>query len=155
VGVWLVWWLGGQLQALFGSTAQMALYKNHLFAIGWVALSTAIFVSSYNLLRRRVGPLVMALSGLSLWLVMLVLCAFIIPGGSYLFTWPLLSGLLGLGWILWTRDTELGSWRQFIVLCLCAAPALLLFVPLISLIHQALALDSFIAVALLSTLLGL
>jgi hypothetical protein len=155
IAVSLVWWLGGQLQAVAGSTAQMFLYKTHLFGIAWVALSTAVFVSSYNLLRRRVGPLAMALSGLSLWLVMLALSAIVVPGGSYLFTWPLLFGLLGLGWVLWTRDAEIGAWRQFIVLCLCAAPALLLFIPLISLIHEALALDSFIAVALLSGLLGI
>ena len=153
--VWLVWRLGGQLQAASGSTAQMALYKNHLFGVVWVALSTTVFVSFYNLLRRKVGPMALALSGLLLWLVVLALSAFVVPGGSYLFTWPLLFGLLGLGWVLWTRDTGLGGWRQFIVLCLCAAPALLLFIPLISLIHQALALDSFIAVALLSALLGI
>jgi putative ATP-binding cassette transporter len=153
--VWLVWLLGGQLRAAFGSTPQIALYKNHLFGVVWVALSTTVFVSAYNILRRRVGPLGLVLSGLSLWLVMLGLSALLVPGGSYLFTWPLLCGLLGLGWVLWTRDTELSGWRQFIVLCLCAAPAILLFIPLISLIHQALALDSFIAVALLSALLGL
>jgi hypothetical protein len=155
VVVWLAWRLGGQLQTALGSTAQMALYKNQLFGIGWVALSASVFVISYNLLRRRVGPPGLALSGLLLWLVMLVLCALVVPGASYLFTWPLLCGLLGLGWVIWTRDTGLVGWRQFIVLCLCAAPALLLFIPLISLIHQALALQSFIAVALLSALLGL
>ncbi len=155
--VWIVWWLLGPLRATLGGTQQQALYKSGYLGVGWLALVAAVFVSVYNMLRWKLGPLSLAVGGLTVWLLLLALSVFFMPGGSYLLTWPLLGGLLGMSALLLlpAGGWQLDSWKHWLAACVCSLPALLLFVPLISLIDDALGADSFLGLALLSATLWL
>ena len=59
-----------------------------------MALTAAVVLAWYALLRRRLGPAALAIGGLG-WLAVLgvVLAAFV-PGGSYLAALPALAGAL-------------------------------------------------------------
>ncbi|HZI20307.1 MAG TPA: cyclic peptide export ABC transporter [Pyrinomonadaceae bacterium] len=155
--VWLVWWILGQAQASLGTTPRQALYKSDYFGVGWVALATTIFVSLYNMMRWKLGPLSLAAGGLAVWLLLLTLSVVFVPGGSYLLVWPLLGATAGMLVLLLlpARGARLDSWRHWLTACLCSLPALLLFVPLISLVHVALGANSFIGLAVLTALLWL
>ena len=155
--VWLVWWMLGLVRTSLGATPQQAIYKSGYFGVGWVALATAIFVALYNMLRWKIGPLSLAIGGLTVWLLLLALSVIFVPGGSFLLTWPLLAALAGMLVLLLlpARGERRDSWGHWLAACVGALPALLLFVPLISLIHIALGADSFLGLALLSALLWL
>jgi hypothetical protein len=58
-----------------------------------------------------------------------VTSAFVLPGGSYLFTWPLLFALAGTVILFYTRPQQ--SVRKSLVLAAYALPAIVLFGPLI------------------------
>jgi len=51
------------------------------------------------------------------------------PPGNYVFMWPLLFATIGLAFMLRLKVERLGSWRSMLILSLCAAPGILLFVP--------------------------
>jgi hypothetical protein len=62
-------------------------------------------------------------------------------GASYLFMWPLLFSMLGL-WLMLAVGRDPGSERKFLaVLCLCAMPGIILFVPAIYQMFQGLGLS--------------
>src|SRR5437762_10591344 len=58
-----------------------------------------IYLVHHSFPTRRSSDLAanMLAGGLCWWLLLLVLSSLFLPGGSYLFTWPLLFSLLGLG----------------------------------------------------------
>jgi hypothetical protein len=155
--VWFIWWMLGLAQASLGTTSRQIIYQSGYLGVGWVALATAIFVSLYNMMRWKLGPLSLAAGGLSVWLLLLALSVLLVPGGSYLLAWPLLGALAGMLVLLLLpeRGARLDSWKHWLAACVCSLPAWLLFVPLISLIHVALGADSFLGLAVLSVLLWL
>lgn len=154
--VWLIWWLLSLAQTQLGATPEMTLYKSGFFGIGWISLSVAIFASLYNMLRWKVRPLGLAVSGLGVWLLLSAVTVIVVPGGNYLLAWPLFFALLGMMVLLFLRpDARLDTWRAWLVSCMFALPSLLLFVPFLSLIHIALGNSSFLGLSILSMLLGL
>jgi hypothetical protein len=76
--------------------------------------------------------------GLLWWLILLVPCGLFLPGGSYLFTWPLLFSLCGLAASFAMKNGQQLSLKLAIVLSLCALPGVVLFVPLVVQIFTAL-----------------
>jgi hypothetical protein len=80
----------------------------------------------------------LSLGALSWWLALTLFTAWWHPGSSYLFVWPTLFGVLGLGISLEART---GSTAARIITLLCATPALVLFPPLFRNMFDALSLD--------------
>jgi Peptidase family M28 len=91
--------------------------------------------------RRAAGArslLAFSLGAMSWWLVLTLITALWLPGGSYLFVWPTLCGVLGLGVSLGSRP---GGAASRIVTLGCATPALVLFPPLLHNMFESLSLD--------------
>jgi len=82
--------------------------------------------------------LALSLGALSWWLVLTLFTALWLPGSSYLFVWPTLFGVLGLGVSLRARP---GATSARIMTLLCATPALVLFPPLFRNIFDGLSLE--------------
>jgi hypothetical protein len=59
----------------------------------------------------------------------MIVTSIFLPGGSFLFHWPLLFGLIGLGWMILAPQGK-GSLNT-LILGLCAVPAIVLLVPTI------------------------
>ncbi|WP_239618915.1 M20/M25/M40 family metallo-hydrolase [Cohnella mopanensis] len=73
---------------------------------------------------------------LLLWLLLCTATSLFLPGGSYIFTWPLLFSMIGLNVSYVTRE---GAWNWLSVLF--ATPGILLFTPILYLVLVLMTLD--------------
>jgi Peptidase family M28 len=97
-----------------------------LTACAAVAVAVSLSLERRSAQRRPLAAL--GLGALFWWLAGAVATALWLPGGSYLFVWPVSFSLLGLGASFLSRDGSLLAWA---VPLLGAIPALLLMPPLI------------------------
>jgi Peptidase family M28 len=74
------------------------------------------------------------------WMLAMLVTSVYLPGGSYLFTWPLLFSIVGLGISLTFREQGSHAMRRCVVLALATFPALVLLTPTISLLFVSLTL---------------
>ena len=134
---WLIYRFGGaQEWLLWGNNA----YDANSYLLSFVALSVAVTAVIYLLFSRRVDAINLSLGALLLWVVLMIVTAFYLPGGSYLLTWPLLFGLVGVAVAL--AFPQLGRVKILVVATLCVLPGLFLFAPMIHSLGVALALSS-------------
>lgn len=139
----LIWRLVVVLHSQYRSTPWGDTYNSKWYFISFLALTAAITVAVGAPFSRRIRLLDLWVGALSCWLVLMVVTAIALPGGSYLFTWPLLISLLALLLALVARD-ETGSLsltRQ-VLLLVGAAAGLILFVPVIRVLFAALTINS-------------
>ena len=90
----LAWWVIVTVDALRSSFLETDNWTNHLYLIGFVLLAVAVMAGVYGLFRRWVSVANLAVGTLVWFLVFMIPSQFFIPGGSYLFTWPLLFALV-------------------------------------------------------------
>lgn len=102
--------------------------QSRAFLLGFVAVAIAITSVVYTVMRKRASVENLAAGALLWWLLLLLIISFRIPGGSFLFHWPLLTGMVGLGWLILNDDTKRSS---MFILALGALPAVVLWVPVI------------------------
>ncbi len=103
----------------------------------------AILTATVTLLLKRWSAgarslLALSLGALSWWVALTLITALWLPGSSYLFVWPTLFGVVGLGVSLGART---GAIPVRIMTLLCATPALVLFPPLFRNMFDGLSLD--------------
>ena len=137
----LTWWLiyrfgGAQEWLLPGNNA----YDANSYLLSFVALSVAVTAVIYLLFSRRVDAVNLMLGALLWWVVLMIVTAVYLPGGSYLLTWPLLFGLVGVAVAL--AFPQLSRVKILAVATLCALPGLFLLAPMIHSLGVALALSS-------------
>jgi hypothetical protein len=128
-------------------------YNSRLYLISFVALAIAITSALYVLFHRRTRVQNLAIGALIWWLILAVVSSLLLPGGSYLFIWPLLFSLLGLAIALVSKSPESAFTQRFIAILLCSVPAILLFTPLIYLLFVTLTIRMSIVVMVVSVLL--
>ena len=151
-----LWWIARMLGSLLGRSLQSSLYYSHLYIAGFVAITVAVCASVYLLFRRRTGVENLTAGALLLMLILLLAISVLIPGGSYLLAWPLLSSLVALAFMLFAPEHDSTSLKSFVVLLLCALPVILLLVPVIHQIFVALGIDlGIVGVVLLVIMLGM
>ncbi len=93
------------------------------------ALVTTTITLALERWSGRDRPFVgLCLGALGLWLVLALATALWLPGASYLFVWPTLAGLLGVGVRVQWRPRREWAW---LTTALCSIPSLLLLPPLI------------------------
>jgi len=96
------------------------------YRLGLVLLAAAAIVASYELLLRRLRPWDLAVAALLWWLIGAVAVAVIVPGASYLLTWPLAAASLGLLGAVLLGDRALHSVAGVVVTLAGAAPGVVL-----------------------------
>lgn len=108
-------------------------YNLHPYGVAFVALTIAIFVALYALVRNRVRRENLIAGALICWLVLTVVTTMWFVGGSYLLLWPLVVALLTLGFEFARPEPSPGSqlvtWipaTVVVLLLAAAAPYLLL-----------------------------
>ncbi len=154
--VTLTWWIIHTLQSGYRSIPQGDTYNSNIYLISFVALTIAITSGLYIWFRKKISVQNLTVGALLWWLILMVLTSLYLPGASYLFTWPLLFSLVGLGYIFASRPHKSGSGQRFAVLSLCAIPGIILLTPTIYLIFVALTLNKSYAVMVMVVLvLGL
>jgi hypothetical protein len=138
--VFLLWkWLG-PFQPEFELLYLQRVYHSDLYLIGFITFGIFITFLLHHIFVRKIGFFNITVGALFLWLILTWITAMYVPGGNYLFVWPLLFTLIGLAYILWKNDDSILSSKSIIVLLICAIPGIFLFTQILSLIYQAMTL---------------
>jgi hypothetical protein len=122
-----------------------ATYNWNLFAISFIALALAISSALYIWFRTRVLFNNLLVGAWLWWLVMVIITTFLLPGSSYLFTWPLLLSLIALAVRFRAADEDAPGPLLALIL-LPAISGLLLLTPLIRGLFVALFLPLYVGV---------
>ncbi|MCC3372542.1 M20/M25/M40 family metallo-hydrolase [Cohnella sp. REN36] len=117
------------------------------YLIGLLLLALAISALLVRRFTRRLRTEELWGGVLLLWLLLGAAATFFLPGGSYLFLWPLIFSLLGLNVSLVLRE---GDWTWPAVLS--AMPGYLLFTPIVYLVFVMITLDAAGAVLTIAAL---
>jgi Peptidase family M28 len=125
LGVYLLW---TPIHALHPGGIWALQYKALLFWTGFAGLSVAITAALYAGFRKWIRVANLAVGALLWWLLLTVVTAVSFPPASYLFIWPLLFSLVGLGVLFALGDRAISPWLPFAALTLGAIPAVFLFV---------------------------
>ena len=104
-------------------------YLSVLYTLGLLALLTAALAEYYRVFLKKIAAPAFFLGGALLLFLLVLAASRWLPGGSYLFVWPLLAGLLATGAAAF-RPGRI-SVLNVGILCALSLPALLLFVPLL------------------------
>lgn len=139
-GITLLWWLINQLHPGYRLIPQGDTYNSPLYMAAFTLLALALLTLLYGWYQERVAPQKLIAGGLLLWLLLLLASSILIPGASYLFTWPLLIGLLAWG-ILLGRAWPPRTLGTLALLLVGALPALLLLSPVVHQLFVALSLS--------------
>jgi Peptidase family M28 len=116
----------------YGSFHTGDTYRPEWYATGLLALTAALTVAWYLLMRRRRTPEELVLGTWAWFVVLALTTAAFVPGASYLFTWtPLVGSLLLAAAIRWGGEEP--TWR-YLALSAAAVPAIALLVPLVDLL---------------------
>ena len=106
------------------------------FALGEALLLLGALVAWYRAARRKASPVDVAVGVLGWLAVFTLVCAILLPGGAYLFTWPTLVGVAAV--IAALRFTPAGSPARALAGCAAAVPGVVLVLPIILVLLPAL-----------------
>jgi len=147
---WLLWKVVWMMRPSVEAT------QSRLLLLGFLALAIAATLAVYALIRNRVSLQDLATGALLWWLLLMLVTTFALPGATFIFHWPLLFSLIGLGWILMAPENKTRSLLNLVVLSVCALPAIVLMAPVIYQIFVGLTLNwSVVVIALMVLLFGL
>lgn len=108
---------------------------SHYYFIGLLFIAGAFVFSLYKAASLKIRTENLWLGTLTLWTLLMIATAFQLPGGSYLFMWPLLFSLVGLFAVYHIRPHHT-IWSSVI----SAIPGFVLFAPIIYLVYSLLTL---------------
>jgi hypothetical protein len=128
LGGWLLWraiWLVRE-----GPTP--AAIQSRLLFVGFVAMAIATTLAVHAFTRKREQIESLATGALLWWFILMVGASLFVPGASFVFQWPLLFSLIGLGWVMLAPENQKKHrWLNPVVLSLCAVPGLVLMSPIV------------------------
>lgn len=106
-------------------------YNSGYYRLGFVALTVALTSVALGLFQRRISESDLVCGTFIWWAILLVLSSVYLPGGSYLFAWPLLFAIAGTSLAIATEASGGTKLRRSLSHCVCMIPVLVLFVPLV------------------------
>jgi len=98
-------------------------YRPAIIWIGLASLTVALTATLYGVLGSRVRVFDLAVGALLWWLILAVVTSVVFPPITYLFTWPLVFSLLGLGMVFARKESGRPAWLSFAVLLITGIPA--------------------------------
>ncbi|MEO6085822.1 MAG: M20/M25/M40 family metallo-hydrolase [Umezawaea sp.] len=126
-----LWWLLTLVRPGLAALPLSEPYDRGWFIAGFTVVAVAVLLLVSKLVRGKSHAEVLA-GGLLLMAVLLAVVAVLVPGGTYLFQWPLLAGLPALWWAV-DRETA-----GLPLAALAPAVTAVLFVPIVSTLTVAL-----------------
>jgi len=144
------------LHPQYSAMLQGDTYNSNWYGLAAVALSIAIFLALQALVARWIDPSELGLGAALCWLIALILACIMMPGVSFLLSWPLIFVLLTSAVVLSRRGSEWSVAARIGVLLGGLAPAVLLGAPLLKTLFVALTPTLlWVMVAVLALFLGL
>ena len=131
VVVTVVWSLIQKLQDVPGVRSQGEAYNNNLYLLGFVACTIAITSALYIIFSRRIDSQNLIVGALIWWVLLLVPVTFLIPGASYLITWPLLFSLPALTYVLGIKNQRANSVKHLLLFSVASILGIILVAPVI------------------------
>jgi hypothetical protein len=111
-------------------------YAINLYAVGGLLLTVALSSVTLIWFSKKTRAENLMAGTLFWWTFLMILICLRAPGGSYLFTWPLLLALLAVGTVFISRQ-KMASAKSIIILTIPALSAVILVAPLIRLMIAA------------------
>lgn len=108
-------------------------YNAEVYLVGMAALAVALTTGFYSSIGRWCRDVNLAAGALAWFGVLMGLTGALLPGFSYLFTWPLLAGLMVMGWTFLVPDAAGKPWRRAAALALGSVPVIVLVAPVVQL----------------------
>src|SRR5215213_5084018 len=150
----LVWTLVRTLHPGFSLIPWGDTYNSGFYKIAFVLLTIAIVSAIYAWGQRRTSVANLGVGAMLGWLLLAVASAVVLPGGSYLLTWPLLFALAGTAILFYSKQQR--PLRKTLVLAAYALPAIVLVGPLIYWLFVALTVSAAATIVIpVALLLGL
>jgi len=132
-GIWTaVYGLHDQYHAMFFGR----IYNAHLYLFGFMAMAIAVGSTLVILFRKKAKVTDLTLGALILWWILALVTSLMMPGFSYLFTWPMLFAIVSLAWVYWRDQAESASWQRILALTLGVVPAVIIYAPSIDIMFQ-------------------
>lgn len=139
-GVALTWFVMQRLLNAFGASAHA--YQSELYLIGFALVAIAISYIACAALLPKIRVENLMASSLGLWIFLLILTSVLLPGVSYVLTWPVLFCLPAFGYLLLTGEQKSSRLLLIFFFVLAVTPALLMLVPVVYLMSIGLNLNS-------------
>ncbi|MGV9426182.1 M20/M25/M40 family metallo-hydrolase [Streptomyces sp. NPDC003656] len=133
------WWVLAQFRPDFVLTAG-GVYHLGRYAVGETLLLLVLLAAWYRWARRETSPLDVTVAVLCWFALLSVVCAVLLPGAAYLFTWPALIGLAAVAVIL--RYTGGSSPWRTVAGAAAAVPAVALVLPVVLMLLPTLGLSA-------------
>lgn len=105
--------------------------RDRYYLLAYITLGLALFIEVQRRVHKSIGLPATVLGPMLLLLLILVFVSAFAPGVSYLLAWPMMAALLAYGALGTTRVAAWPHWARVLVLLAGAAPAVILFVPVI------------------------
>lgn len=155
----MFWWVVRAARITETTVTWNDAYNLRLYVLGFALLSLALASLVYGRFGRSVNSYELTLGGLVWWVLLAAASGVAFKGASYVFVWPLLFALAGLGAALLISSDgadSRASRRLLVASSLSALPGLLLLAPLIYLLFVGLSLVwSWVVVLLCALMLSL
>ncbi|HEU4797226.1 MAG TPA: M20/M25/M40 family metallo-hydrolase, partial [Pyrinomonadaceae bacterium] len=116
-------------------------YNNELYVISFVSFTIAVVFAMHNLFRKRISTANLMAGGLLWCTIFMAVTSWIVPGASYLFTWPALFGSVALGVVFAVSTPNPLPAKHLPIFAISAVPAIALLVPIIYLLSLGLSLS--------------
>lgn len=141
LAAWFAWRVARGMHEGYASLPWRTPYDVWPYALGFVLLAVASYALVCALLFRGVSAANLLAGALACWAVLLVLTTALLPLGSFLFAWPMLSATVGLA-VMCARGEE-GELTAggLVVTTVFALPCVALFAPLVYMFFMMLGLD--------------
>jgi hypothetical protein len=149
----LLWWLLETFQRLASLPGTTHYGGLQAFIIALISALAAAVCYRWSLRRLSAGELMAG--GLVWWLLMSGATGLFLPGGSYLFTWPLLFNLMAVAFAFTSSRRETAATQHLVMLSLAALLTVILFAPIVYLSIIAFTLKSPLSVVVLVIPTGL
>jgi len=150
LGAWAVSWIAFQMRAI--PRIRLGLrYESQWYILAALTLGIACGVAFYSWMRTKIGASNLMAGTFLGWLSLTVLMSVYLPGGTYLFLWPLFFSVLG-AMVTFAREPAENTTNSW-VLVLSGIPAIVLLVPMMHKLYWAFAAQSAIITGVLAGLL--
>jgi hypothetical protein len=132
-GIWqLIYATHSQYQVMYFGR----IYDAYMYLFAFIALALAINTSFFLLFKKKINTANLTLGIMIWWWLLSIATSLMMPGFSYLFTWPLLFISIGLGIIFWKNQSKDSTWFNILITNLSIIPAVIIYTPAMYLMYQ-------------------
>ncbi|WP_167761389.1 M20/M25/M40 family metallo-hydrolase [Duganella callida] len=129
VGCQLIWGGVSLLHPEYGVLGDP--YNSQWYLLAFVALVIGAYIAMKAGVARWLRPMELGFGALVLWLLLLLITSFAMPGVTFMFGWPLLAMLGVLAVLFSRRGSAVTAGTRTALLVLGLAPAVILFAPVV------------------------